>query len=70
MAQSTQGVQLVHSTDGSSYSKAICIKDFPDIDNGQPDQVEITTLCDSEHKNMDGLGNLPDESNMPILLLL
>ena len=61
MAQSTQGVQLVHSTDGSSYSKAICIKDFPDIDNGQPDQVEITTLCDSEHKNMDGLGNLPDE---------
>ena len=61
MAQSTQGVQLVHSTDGSSYSKVICIKDFPDIDNGQPDQVEITTLCDSEHKNMDGLGNLPDE---------
>ena len=61
MAQSTQGVQLVHSTDGSSYSRVICIKDFPDIDNAQKDQVEVTTLCDSEHKNIDGLENLPDE---------
>jgi hypothetical protein len=61
MAQSTQGVQLVHSTDGTSYSKVICIKDFPDIDNNQPDQVEITTLCDDEHKNIDGLITLPDE---------
>lgn len=61
MAQTTQGVQLVHSTDGTSYSKVICIKDFPDIDNSQADQVEATTLCDSEHKNIDGLGNLPEE---------
>lgn len=61
MAQSTQGVQLVHSTDGSSYTKVICIKDFPDIDNAQKDQVETTTLCDSTHQNIDGLGNLPDE---------
>ena len=61
MAQSTEGVQLVHSTDGSSYSKVVCIKDFPDIDNNQADQVEVTTLCDDAHKNIDGLGNLPDE---------
>lgn len=61
MAQSTQGVQLIHSADGTSYSKVICIKDFPDIDNAQKDQVEVTTLCDSEHKNIDGLENLPDE---------
>lgn len=61
MAQSTQGVQLIHSADGSSYSKVGCIKDFPDLDNAQKDQVEVTTLCDSEHKNIDGLGNLPDE---------
>lgn len=61
MAQSTEGVQLVHSTDGTSYTKVICIKDFPDLDNAQKDQVETTTLCDSEHKNIDGLGNLPEE---------
>lgn len=61
MAQSTEGVQLVHSTDGTSYSKVICIKDFPDIDNADPDQVETTTLCDSVHKFIDGLKNLPDE---------
>lgn len=41
--------------------KTFCIKDFPDMSNPQPDQVETTTLCDSEHKNIDGLGNLPDE---------
>lgn len=61
MAQSTEGVQLIHSTDGSSYSKVICIKDFPDLDNADRDQVEITTLCDDEHKFIDGLKNLPDE---------
>ena len=61
MAQTTQGVQLVHSTDGTSYTKVICIKDFPDIDNAQKDQVEATTLCDGTHTNIDGLGNLPDE---------
>lgn len=61
MAQSTEGVQLVHSTDGTSYTKVICIKDFPDLDNAQKDQVETTTLCDSGHKNIDGLGNLPEE---------
>ena len=61
MAQSTKGVQLVHSTDGVTYTKAVCIKDFPDIDKGMPDEVEVTTLCDSEHKNIDGLDNLPDE---------
>lgn len=61
MAQSTQGVQLVHSTDGTSYSKVVCIKDFPDIDNSQADQVEITTLCDDTHQNIDGLKNLPEE---------
>lgn len=61
MAQSTEGVQLVHSTDGTSYSKVGCIKDFPDLDNADKDQVEVTTLCDSAHQNIDGLGNVPDE---------
>lgn len=39
----------------------LCIKDFPDLGNAQPDQVEVTTLCDTSHQNIDGLGNLPDE---------
>ena len=44
-----------------SPARNLCIKDFPDLDNGEPDQVEITTLCDSVHKYIDGLGNLPEE---------
>lgn len=39
----------------------LCIKDFPEMDNADPDQVETTTLCDDAHKYMDGLKNLPDE---------
>ena len=62
MAQSTKGVQLIHSANsGSTYTKAVCIKDFPDLDNADTDQVEITTLCDDTHQYIDGLKNLPDE---------
>ena len=73
MAQITQGVHLRYGGTSSSPSwarisygtapniKYLCIKDFPDIDNAQKDQVETTTLCDSVHTFIDGLGNLPDE---------
>lgn len=67
MAQITQGVHLIHSTDGTTFARIgtdpnfLCIKDFPDMDNADTDQVEITTLCDDAHKYMDGLKNLPDE---------
>ena len=56
MALSTQFVKL--KIDGTVY----CIKSFPDIDpHGNPDQVEITDLCDEYHKNMDGLKNYADD---------
>lgn len=77
MAQITHGVHLRYGGTGSTPStwnrisftdsetppntKYLCIKDFPDLDNGQPDQIEITTLCDDIHKFIDGLGNLPEE---------
>lgn len=71
MAQITQGVHLRYGGTSSSPSwarisagspaKYLCIKDFPDMDNPQPDQIETTTLCDSNHTYIDGLGNLPDE---------
>lgn len=38
-----------------------CIKSFPDIDtSGNPDQIEITTLCDEYHQYIDGLKNYAD----------
>lgn len=73
MAQITQGVHLIYGGTGTTASwdfvkygsgdteKKLCIKDFPDLDNADPDQVEITTLCDETHLFMDGLKNLPDE---------
>lgn len=39
----------------------LCIKDFPDMDNPEKDQIEVTTLCDDIHKYIDGLDNLPEE---------
>ena len=55
MALTTQFVKL--DIDGTIY----CIKDFPDIDpNGEPDQVETTTLCDEFHQYIDGLKNYAD----------
>ena len=76
MAITTQGVHLIYGGTGSTASwdfvkkalgtepetyENLCIKDFPDLGNAQPDQVETTTLCDTEHQNIDGLGNVPDE---------
>lgn len=38
-----------------------CIKDFPEVDpHGEPDQIEITTLCDEYHEFMDGIKSLPE----------
>ena len=67
MAITTQGVQLLHGTTSANLARIgtspnyVCIKDFPDMSNPQPDQVETTTLCDTVHTYIDGLGNLPDE---------
>ena len=73
MAQTTMGVHIRYGGTGSTPSwarvshgtgdakKYLCIKDFPDLDNADKDQIEVTTLCDDAHKNIDGLENLPDE---------
>lgn len=55
MALTTQYVKL--KIDSTVY----CIKDFPDIDpHGEPDQVEVTDLCDEFHQYIDGLKNYAD----------
>ena len=73
MAEITKGVHLRYGGTGSTPSwtrithgsgsslKVLCIKDFPDLDNADKDQIEVTTLCDDTHTFIDGLGNLPDE---------
>jgi len=43
-------------------SVVYCIKSFPDIDpHGNPDQVEVTDLCDEYHEYIDGLKNYADD---------
>lgn len=56
MALSTQYVKL--KIDSVVY----CIKSFPDIDpHGNPDQIEVTDLCDDYHEYIDGLKNYADD---------
>lgn len=71
MAITTQSIHLIYGgtgdtptwakISGGTPSKDLCIKDFPDFTNGDPDQVETTTLCDTAHQYIDGLENMPDE---------
>lgn len=53
MAISTQGVTL-KIKNGSSYSKLVDIKDFPDM-GAAPELLETTTLSDNAQKFIKGL---------------
>jgi len=62
MALTTQNIKLKLTGITIASSDIRCIKSFPDIDpHGNPDQVEITTLCDEYHQYIDGLKNFADE---------
>lgn len=57
MPSTTIGTYLGISTDGTTYSKLIPIKDFPDL-GGAPDQVEITDLDDDVQKFLLGVQSM------------
>lgn len=54
MAISTIGTYLMKSADGSTYSKWLDIKDFPEI-FGDPNNLQATTLTDSQHWYVPGV---------------
>ena len=54
MAISTYGIFLMHKGEGSTYTKLIDIKDFPDL-GGAPEMLETTTLSDSMQTYIEGI---------------
>ena len=54
MAISTIGTYLMKSADGTTYSKWLDIKDFPEI-FGDPNNLQATTLTDSQHWYVPGV---------------
>ena len=54
MAISTYKAFLMKSTDGTTYTKMLDIKDFPDI-GGAPEMLETTTLSDGSRTYILGL---------------
>ena len=54
MAISTYGIFLMHKTEGSTYTKLIDIKDFPDL-GGAPEMLETTTLSDKMQTYIEGI---------------
>lgn len=54
MATSTISTYLMKSSDGTTYSKLLDIKDYPDM-IGDPNQIQATTLTDDEHWYVPGV---------------
>ena len=54
MAISTYGIQLMHKGTGSTYTKLVDIKDFPDL-GGAPEMLETTTLSNSMQTYIEGI---------------
>lgn len=54
MATSTIHSYLMKSDDGTTYSKWLDIKDYPDM-FGDPNQLQATTLSDEEHWYVPGV---------------
>ena len=54
MAISTYGIFLMHKGEGSTYTKLIDIKDFPDL-GGAPEMLETTTLSNSMQTYIEGI---------------
>lgn len=54
MAISTYKTFLMYSSDGTSYTKLIDIKDFPDL-GGSPEMLETTTLSDGMQTYIPGI---------------
>ena len=58
MAISTYGISLMYkAASGSTYTKLIDIKDFPDL-GGAPEMLETTTLSDSMQTYIPGIRTL------------
>ena len=57
MAISTYGITLMYKAEGSTYSKLIDIKDFPDL-GGTPEMLETTTLSDNMQTYIPGIQSL------------
>ena len=54
MAISTYGITLRHKGTGSTYTKLVDIKDFPDL-GGSPEMLETTTLSNSMQTYIEGI---------------
>ena len=57
MAISTYGISLMYKAEGSTYTKLIDIKDFPDL-GGAPEMLETTTLSDNMQTYIPGIQSL------------
>lgn len=57
MAINTYKVFLMHSEDGTTYTKIADIKNFPDL-GGEPEMLETTTLSDNMQTYIGGIQSM------------
>lgn len=53
-ASSTYMSFLMHSTDGTTWTKLVDIRDFPDL-GGDPELIDTTTLTDKQRTGVPGI---------------
>lgn len=64
MARNTYQTYLMHSTTGSTYTKLIDIKSFPNL-GGAPEAIETTTLSDPMQTFIAGIQSLGGALEFP-----
>lgn len=57
MASATIYTYLMQNTTGTTYTKLVDIKSYPDL-GGTPEQIDVTTLSDTIRKNVNGVQEL------------
>lgn len=63
----TKGIKLGYSLEGSTYNFLTNLQEIPEIGNGAPEKIEVTTLADNVKTYIAGLGDSGQELGFKFL---
>lgn len=63
----TKGITLGYKADGSEYTILTNLQEIPEIGNGAPEKIEVTTLADNVKTYIAGLGDSGQELGFKFL---
>ncbi len=63
----TKGITLGYKADGAEYTILTNLQEIPEIGNGAPEKIEVTTLADNVKTYIAGLGDSGQELGFKFL---